>query len=107
MLEMIWYQRSVDTMVGLPSDVILAACWNILIAEELGLQPGKLVFMLGDTHIYTKHIAAVDQYLESARRTPNIGPSYFNEAKLDTFDNKSISLLNYTPNPPINFEVFA
>jgi len=107
MLEMIWYQRSVDTMVGLPSDVILAACWNILIAEELGLQPGKLVFMLGDTHIYSQHVDKTYEYLRLVGRTSNVGPSYFSEAKLNTFDKNSISLIDYNPNPPMKFEVFA
>ena len=29
-LDMIWYQRSVDVMVGLPSDIVLASVWTAL-----------------------------------------------------------------------------
>jgi len=103
-LEMIWYQRSVDTMVGLPSDVILAAAWNILMAEELGLLPGKLVFMLGDTHIYNSHVKQAHEYLDAAKLAG--GPvSYLNEGTLADFNKDSISLIDYNPLNPINFEV--
>lgn len=54
-LDMIWFQRSVDMMVGLPSDIVLAAAWNILLANETNLQPGKITMMLGDCHIYSEH----------------------------------------------------
>ena len=62
-LEMIWTQRSVDVMIGLPSDVILATTWNHLLANELGFEPGRVIFMLGDCHIYENHATGVDQYL--------------------------------------------
>lgn len=104
-LEMIWYQRSVDTMIGLPSDIVLAAAWNILMANELGLHPGKLVFMLGDTHIYRSHNPQVMQYLASADRTWSICPSYLNEGSLYDFNRDSISLIDYRPQPPIQFEL--
>jgi thymidylate synthase len=103
-LEMIWYQRSVDTMIGLPSDIILAAAWNILMAEELGLHPGKLIFMLGDTHIYESHL---DQTYEYLNAVPNAGGpvTYLNEGSLSNFNKDSISLIDYEPLNPINFEV--
>lgn len=104
-LEMIWYQRSVDTMIGLPSDVILAAAWNILMAEHVGLQPGKLVFMLGDTHIYKSHMDSVKEYLGA---TPLIGDNtvgYLNEGDLYNFNKDSISLIDYEPLDPIAFEL--
>jgi len=106
-LEMIWYQRSVDVMIGLPSDVILAACWNILMAEQLGLQPGKLVFMLGDTHIYESHEEQAYNYLSSALATPDAPVSYFNEGSIYNYNKDSISLMDYNPNDPIKFEVHA
>lgn len=104
-LEMIWYQRSVDTMIGLPSDVILAAAWNILMAEAVGLNPGKLVFMLGDTHIYESHLPQVEEYLYAAGCTPSACPQYFSEGTIDNFHKDSISLIDYNPMDPINFEL--
>lgn len=64
-LDMVWYQRSVDTMIGLPADIILAAIWTKLLANECGFTPGKINMMLGDTHIYTNHLDGTMQYLKS------------------------------------------
>lgn len=50
------YMRSVDLCLGLPSDILLYSTLQRLIAAELNLYPGKLVFMMGDTHIYTNHL---------------------------------------------------
>jgi len=105
-LEMIWYQRSVDTMVGLPSDVILAAAWNILMADQLGLNPGKLVFMLGDTHIYKSHFDKAADYLDSVPAAKDC-PNYFYEGSISNFSKDSLALIDYNPLPAINFEVHA
>lgn len=64
-LDMIWYQRSVDTMIGLPSDIVLAATWNILLANMVGLKPGKITMMLGDTHIYEEHFEGAYKFLKA------------------------------------------
>lgn len=56
LLDCIVYMRSVDLCLGLPSDIVLYAGLLILIAKEASLVPGKLVFMMGDTHVYTNHI---------------------------------------------------
>ena len=70
-LDMLWMQRSADTMIGIPSDVILAAAWNIMIANEVcgdkfpqGLQPGKITMSFGDTHIYEEHWEKAEQYID-------------------------------------------
>ena len=106
-LQMIWYQRSVDTMIGLPSDVILAAAWNILIAEHLGLNPGKLVFMLGDTHIYESHVENAFEYVRRVEQDRGLSecPTYLNEGTIDDFHADSISLIEYDPLSPIYFEL--
>lgn len=90
-LDMIWYQRSVDTMVGLPSDVILAAIWNIMLANEVKLKPGKIVFMLGDTHIYENHMEGVNEYLARVENNDELF-SYFD---YDLFD--GASLFDFVP----------
>jgi thymidylate synthase len=55
-LECIVYMRSVDLILGLPSDIILYATLLLLIAQDVGRTPGYLTFMMGDTHVYTNHI---------------------------------------------------
>jgi thymidylate synthase len=66
-LDMHWYQRSTDVMVGLPSDAILAAVFNILVAGEVGLKPGTITMFLGDTHIYSNHATQTAIYADNVR----------------------------------------
>ncbi|MCH9665980.1 MAG: thymidylate synthase [Gammaproteobacteria bacterium] len=106
-LNMVVYQRSVDVMIGLPSDILFAAAWNIILAKEAGLDPGNLTFMMGDTHIYAEHLQAAKLYLdrlnqnvfESVRYTLKTGTT------VDNFDKDSITLLNYSPLEAIKMEV--
>jgi len=107
-LHMIWYQRSVDTMIGLPSDVIFAAAWNMAIANEVGLKPGNITFMLGDTHIYEEHIAGAEEYLS---RPLHEAPEYFWVApegiSAREFLPSSVALHEYISMDPIKFEIKA
>jgi thymidylate synthase len=61
-LSMVWTQRSVDMMVGLPSDFILAALMVITLAKEFNLRPGKIKLDLGDCHIYKEHYEGAVEY---------------------------------------------
>lgn len=107
-LDMMWHQRSVDTMIGLPSDVIFASAWNIMLANEVGLIPGKITFTLGDTHIYEEHIEQAKEYL--TRLTCEL-PKY----KLEAYTQKAHTLFRpddiiisgYTHMPAIKFELKA
>ena len=62
-LNMVWTQRSVDMMIGLPSDIVLAAAWLIAIANEFDLKPGTIKMDLGDCHVYEEHQAQAIEYV--------------------------------------------
>lgn len=61
-LDMMIYLRSLDVMIGLPSDVILAAAMNIAMANWTGKKPGRLIINSGDTHIYKSHFEPAKLY---------------------------------------------
>lgn len=66
-LDMLWHQRSADTMIGVPSDAVFAAAWMIAICAEVKhLKPGRCFMTFGDTHIYEEHLIQVPTYIESA-----------------------------------------
>jgi thymidylate synthase len=68
------YMRSVDLILGLPSDVVLYSALLIAMAAEVGRRPGTLQFVFGDTHVYVDHI---DTYLErQARNQTSKLPTY-------------------------------
>ena len=55
-LNLMWNQRSVDVMLGLPFNIASYGLLLHLLAKESGLEEGRLVGFLGDTHIYEHHI---------------------------------------------------
>lgn len=114
-LDMIWYQRSCDTMLGLPSDMILAAAWNILMAQATGYTPGDVTMMLGDTHIYNEHIVGATRYLEqvhnicSNENLERVSCEYVGTSKgldaMTTFYPDELYIYGYTHLDPISFEL--
>lgn len=116
-LDMIWIQRSVDLMIGLPSDVILAAAWNILMAHLTDYKPGKLIFQLGDVHIYEEHLMPTMEYMnryttqiEPVKEANSVYPTYSLTKDIDflqEFLPSHISIVNYGPSGSIHFELKA
>jgi len=70
-LNLMWNQRSVDVMLGLPFNIASYALLLHLLAKETGLKEGKLVGFLGDTHIYSNHVEGAKEQLS---RDPNEFP---------------------------------
>lgn len=107
-LDMIWTQRSVDYAVGAPSDFILAALYNITIANECNLVPGIITFNFGDTHLYEEHW---DTFLELLRSYEISGKQKFVDytctANTKTIGKDSLVLTNYEPGPVVKFELKA
>ena len=107
-LDMIWYQRSVDTMIGLPSDIVLAAAMNILIANQSGLKPGQLTMILGDTHIYEEHWEGAEEFLQ-AFKLDRTYPTYELACPpgmdIRMFEPSMIQIENYTPSTIMKFEL--
>jgi len=62
-LHLTWIQRSVDTAVGLPSDVYLAYLFMEHIAGLTGLEIGSCMFALSNVHIYEEHIPGLQKLL--------------------------------------------
>ena len=72
-LNLLRNQRSVDIGLGLPFNIASYALLLHLLAKEAGLQEGKLVGFLADTHIYENHISALQEQLTRIpKRLPNI-----------------------------------
>ena len=105
-LNLLWNQRSVDTMLGLPFNIASYALLLHLLAKESGLKEGKLVGFLADTHIYVNHI---DGAKEQLTRDPNIYPlpTLQTENFTSIFDWKceNSKVLNYQSFPKIEFAI--
>lgn len=118
-VDLLFFMRSVDVMVGLPSDAVLAALMLLAVCNEVGRKPGKITMMFGDTHIYDVHQDQVPVYLGqwlNRDRLKNKPISYVStmhspltasEPKSDLFKPEDIRILSYDPEPAIKFEVVA
>jgi len=62
-LHLTWTQRSVDTMVGLPSDILLADLFIQYVAEATDTIVGSCMFSLSNVHIYEEHIEGTKELL--------------------------------------------
>lgn len=62
-LNLLWTQRSVDVMLGLPFNIASYATLLHLLAKESGLEEGRLIGFLGDVHIYDNHVEGAKEQL--------------------------------------------
>lgn len=98
-LNLMWSQRSVDTMLGLPFNIASYALLLHLIAKETGLKEGRLVGFLADVHLFENH---VDGAKEQLSRDPEKYPL----PKIETVNWKSIFDWKAEDTKVIDYESF-
>ncbi len=82
-LNLLWNQRSVDTMLGLPFNIASYALMLHLLAKEAGFEEGKLVGFLADVHLFENHV-------EGAKEQLSRDPNKYALPRLETENWKSI-----------------
>ena len=67
------YIRSNDLFLGAPFNIAQYALLTHLVAHQTGLEPGDLVYTIGDAHIYLNHLDQVaEQLTRSAYPLPQL-----------------------------------
>lgn len=103
-----WYQRSVDSFLGLPFNISSYALLTCLIAKITNLTPGTLTFAGGDTHIYLNHL---DQVKEQITRQPfafpilNIKKDIKELSDIEALELSDLELVNYKSHATIKAEM--
>ncbi|MBI3290751.1 thymidylate synthase [Candidatus Falkowbacteria bacterium] len=105
-LNLMWNQRSVDVMLGLPFNIASYATLLHLIAKEAGFKEGKLVGFLGDIHLFVNHV-------EGAKEQLSRDPDRYKLPKIETQNFKSIfdwsaedsKIIGYESHPGIKFDI--
>jgi thymidylate synthase len=95
------YQRSADTLLGVPFNIASYALLTMMIAQACELEVGEFVHTLGDAHIYNFHF---NQVKEQLSRDPRALPTMkINPNVKDIFDftYEDFTLENYNPHPAI------
>jgi thymidylate synthase len=82
-LSCLMYQRSADTLLGVPFNIASYALLTMMIADQVGLGYGEFIHTIGDGHIYNDHIAQIE---EQVSREPKPLPKmYINKNVKDIF----------------------
>ncbi len=94
------YQRSADVFLGVPFNIASYALLTHLVAQQVDLEPGDLVWTGGDCHVYTNHVEQSRLQLSRApypfpRLTVRRAPSLFDY----TLDD--LELVGYESHPRI------
>lgn len=95
------YLRSNDLFLGAPFNIASYALLTHMLAHICNLGVGRLIYTIGDAHIYSNHI---DQVNEQISRKPKPFPSLkiVKEAKcIEDFTFEHFEVVNYNPDPMI------
>lgn len=95
------YQRSADTFLGVPFNIASYALLTLMIAQQVGLEPGEFIWTGGDVHIYDDHL---DQVREQLGREPYPYPQLRITRRPDSifgYELADFELVNYQHHPAI------
>ncbi len=99
-LSGILYQRSCDLGLGFPFNIFEAALLLRMLADQTGLQPGEIVWMGADVHLYLNHAHLVETLLA---RDPRPFPQLHLKPAADIFSYtlEHVEISGYDPHPHI------
>lgn len=103
-LSIMWTQRSVDVMLGLPFNIASYALLCCMMAHCCNMAPDEIIGSLGDTHIYKNQFEAVEELLKrdyTKFKLPKlvIKPQI---ADIDGFKFEDFELREYESYPKLN-----
>lgn len=99
------YQRSADMGLGVPFNIASYALLTHMMAHVTGRQPGELVHVIGDAHIYLNHVDALNEQLE---REPRAFPKLKinpDKTNIDDFEFSDFEVVGYRPHKAISMKM--
>jgi|TARA_R100000049_G_C1950486_1_gene97905 thymidylate synthase len=99
------YQRSCDVALGLPFNLWSAALLTRMLAQQVDLDAGELVWMGGDTHLYLNHNDLIEEQLS---REPQGNPTLEivrRPATIFDYRIEDFAVHDYAPHGPIRAPV--
>jgi thymidylate synthase len=104
-LNCLLFQRSVDLLLGAPFNFVGATALQLMLAQQASLQPGELIWVGGDVHLYANHLAqAREQLTREPRPLPKMRlirkASSIDDYRIDDFD-----VQDYSPHATIKADI--
>ncbi len=105
-LNLLWNQRSVDVMLGLPFNIASYGLLLHLLAKEAGLKEGRLIGFLADVHIYSNHVDGAKEQLSRGESIYPL-PLMTTQPFISIFDWQASDSKpeQYVSHPTIKFEI--
>ncbi|OCP17654.1 MULTISPECIES: thymidylate synthase [unclassified Ensifer] len=104
-LNLLVYQRSCDVLLGLPFNLVGGAALLAMVAQQVGMDMGELVWVGGDVHLYLNHVEQAKQQLKrSPTQLPRLSLSR-QPASLDEYHIDDFVVSGYEPHPAIQADV--
>lgn len=100
-LDLKWFQRSVDSPLGLPFNIASYAILLHLLAKEVNMVPRRLIFNGGDCHIYSNQIDGVNEQLN--RDTYELPKLNLKNSSIFDIKYDDIEIIDYLSSPTIQF----
>ena len=104
-LSILVNMRSSDVFLGLPFNIASYSLLLYMISHITNKKPHEVVFMLGDTHIYSNHIQQCEEQL---KRKPRVPPTLEITRKVNSindFKAEDFKIMGYNPYPTIKAEM--
>lgn len=95
------YQRSCDVALGLPFNLWGGAMLTHMLAQQTGLEPGELIWMGGDTHLYLNHAHLVEEQLGRTPRGEPVLTLLRKPASIFDYRIEDFEVSGYEPQAPI------
>lgn len=106
LLDLQLYQRSADMFLGVPFNLASYGALMHVLAAKTGYEPGRLVWIGGDTHVYTNHITQAStqllRHLAEPKPLPQMWLDYDPSRKLVVDD---FHFIGYDSHPAIKAPV--
>jgi len=104
-LSLMVTQRSSDHVLGNPFNICQQAALLAMVAQQVDMAVGELIWSGGDVHLYLNH---VDQAREQLQREPRPFPKFRfrrKPASIDDYTIDDFEVIDYEPHPPIQAPV--
>ncbi|KAF7019129.1 hypothetical protein CFC21_032334 [Triticum aestivum] len=99
------YQRSADMGLGVPFNIASYSLLTCMIAQVCDLSPGEFVHVIGDAHVYSTHVQALEEQLQKQPKPFPILKINPLKKDIDSFVASDFKLVSYDPHQKIEMKM--